>query len=425
MPSPPAALRSEYQSWRLTAAQKSTLESHIDSIEITSGRYDGLWKQTTSGKISVYFMYEAMTLAPARFTSAEILAAVAAGIDKLLVGPRQNSATYAADTLVSFSSGKIYFCNLGGTTAAAEPSDAGITDKAQTLVDGTVTWESVAVIVDVSGTPTALLGQEPTDWQWFWLDGANDLFNLLRPDSNDAYSGAAISACLAGGPDSTWLNAASAHPGYSRLEALALSAQNSITDDILHDLAWVFQGGTRNTSTSNTPSFDSYDVYFLADNVEAWRGMKALADLYAIVGDSGAETAADADAATLKTGVLSLWDSGVDRFQTYYGQPNPENLSGDSAFVSDFRFHMWPTLHGMLTGGEIATYADPVMEYTTALTPGLYTNGMDAFVMGEWYLAAQMNGRTRARYTLAHRAVTRNVAYVTITDAAVAVQAWS
>ena len=305
--------------------------------------------------------------------------------------------------MAQFTSGKIYFANIAGTSAGTEPSDAGVTTKGDVLGDGTITWEYTGL-------------QAPTTWEWYLLDVDTGLVDVNGPDSTDAYAAMLAAAAYAGGVDATWLGVASAHPGMDRLDVIDAVIQASCTDDLSGSspgprLSYTFQDGVNFAGSA-------YTIQFLADNVEVWRGYVAQAALQDIAGVSSAT--ALQNAADLKEGILGsdLFASG--RFKAYVGRSNWDTITGDSVFVTDFRFHIWPTLHGMLTTKtEWQTYGDAVMIYTEANTPGLLDDTLDTFPMSEWYYAADKYFHwTEARETLRWRTTSRNIANVTIVDAA-------
>lgn len=386
------------------------LRHYLAGLRVTEGAlpgvYEGGWRVAPNGRISPYFMFSAMTLAPERFSPTYIKQACAMVLDQMTVGRRANSSTYANPTLVCFASGKVFFCNLGGTTAGSAPSDAAITTAGTFLVDGTVTWEYTGLAL-------------PAAWQWYPIEIEANLFTKLVPDSNDSYAAMLISAALAGGVDASWLNAASAHPGKSRLDVLVLLASNCISDDIVHDLSATFQSETH-------PDGSAYNIQWLADNCEAWRGMRALASLHTIVGNAAAATAANAVAAALKTGILALWDSGAGRFRAYYGETGVGSLAGETDFVQRLRFHIWPLLHGVLSGGEIATYGEAVHDYVSAAVPTLFTGLEDEFfVVSEYFFAVDaFLDVEEGRDTLLTRSIARYEAGgVTVADAALTLAA--
>lgn len=374
--------------------------------------FDDGYRKAPAGMVSPYFMFSAMTLAPGQFTAAEIRNACAMAIGKMTVKPRANSAAYANPTMVIFTSGKVFFANIGGTTAGSEPSDAAIMTKGSFLGDGGVTWEYTGLAL-------------PAAWAagTFLLDIDGDLATRLGPaanlpDSNDAYAGVLISACLAGGVDASWLGAASGHPSKTRLQVLGDLAASCITDGVVNNLSTTFIGETK-------PDGSAYNIQWLADNCEAWRGMVALASLYTTAGDSGSAATATTDAATLRTGILALWDGTAGRFKTYYGQADLAG-TGDAWYVSDGRFHLWPYLQGVVTSGaDLASYFWPVVNYIRANTPGLYHGTLDSFAIVGGLTAIARAGNRQAKNAVARRVLSREAAYITVADQALFTDVWS
>lgn len=387
------------------------LQTYLASLLVTRGAlpglYEGGWRQATNGQISTYFMFAGMTLAARSFTSAQIQTACAMAIDQMTVGRRQDSAVYANPTLACFPSGKMFFCNIGGTTAGSAPSDAAITTAGEFLSDGSVIWEYT--------------GEEmPASWEWYLIDIDSNLFTKLAPDSNDAYAGVLLSAVLAGGVTAAWLNTASAHPGLTRLQVLGLLASNCISDDITHNLAVTFQHET-------APDGMPYNIQFLADNCEAWHGMRALASLYTTVGSTVAASAATSIAATLKTGILALWDPTAARFRAYYDEPDVGALAGELAFVNRLRFGIWPLLHGVLEGDEIATYGVSVERYVPRAFPQVYTPAYDTFVISEYFYAIYAHLDNQLGLTTLEERVTQrlNSPGIIVSDAAISLVAFT
>lgn len=384
----------------------------LAALKITSAqsvRFADAYRWGYGSGIKWYFPLAAMTLVPGAFTQAERQACVAAAINKGVVGPRANSSSYTAGTLVTFPSQKIFYCNLAGTSAGSAPSDAGVVTAGSFLVDGTVTWEFTGLTA-------------PATWTWFLLDFQDDLFTPQWPDSNDAYAGMLASAAQMANVDATWLNAASAHPGQSRMAVINAVISNNMTDELNGSspgarLARTFQNGLAGDGSA-------YTFRLMADNVEVWRGYEAQVALLTTVGSS--TTAAAQNAADVRLGILGLMSGG--RFQTYDGQasadPTHLEISGNDYFVSDFRFHLWPVLHGMLeTVDEWQTYGAAVFNYTVENVPGLTTQSMDGFPLGEWYAAAIDHlGWEAGKEVLAWRITSRVLGAVTIVDAALGVR---
>lgn len=377
--------------------------SLLSALKVTTGRYSGGWRARDVGNIVWYFAFSAMTLAPSMFSAADIQECCATAIDRGVVGPRQNSATYGQYTLVQFSSGKIFFCNIAGTSAGSEPSDAGVTTKGDFLGDNTITWEYTGL-------------QAPTGWEWYLLDVDTGLVDVAFPDSHDAYAGMLAAAAEAGGVDATWLAVASAHPGMDRMDVIDQLIQTCMTDQLDGTspgprLTDVFQDGVNSAGAA-------YAIQFLADNVEVWRGYRAQVALRTIAGLSTATAEQNAD--DVKEGCLGSGLFASGRFKAYVGRPNWDTITGNAVFVTDFRFHIWPALHGMLTTKtEWQTYGDAVMIYTEANTPGLLDDTLDTFPMAEWYYAADRYFHwTEAREALRWRTTSRAIANVTIVDAA-------
>lgn len=391
--------------------RSSAVAARLTGLKISSGtsaRFQSLYRSRDSvSEVNPYFMCAAMTLAPAVFSTSEIKAACAAVIDRCLVSPRANSTAYGQYALVQFaSSGKVFFVNIAGTSAGSQPSDAGITAAGQFLSDGTITLEYTGIVA-------------PTSWAW-WIADINGALTLpTAPDSNDAYAGMLCAATLAGAPDSTWLGTTSAH-GVSRITALANAVSKSITDETVSGLVRTFQGGVKLDGSS-------YAIKFLADNVEAWRGLTALASLHTTAGDASSASARTTQAATLKTAIISnLWDgafvnadASVGRWKYYTGD------TGDITFAKS-RFHLWPVLHGLLaTESEIATYGVPAVAYTMAEVPGLWNEALDDFPLSEWYFAAHMIGVPNVTPIILRRCIERAAANVVIQDLAIALRVLS
>lgn len=377
----------------------------LSGLKITSGRWNGAWRHRDIGDIIWYFAFSAMTLAPDMFTQAERQACVATALDKAVVGPRQNSSAYTQYTMVQFPSGKIFFCNIAGTSAGSAPSDAAITTAGSFLGDGTITWEYTGL-------------QAPTTWEWHILDVDTGLASVKFPDSHDAYVGMLAAAAEAAAVDAAWLATASAHPGFTRIQLIDQLITSNMTDQLNGTspgprLTYTFQDGVDETGAA-------YTTRFLADNVEVWRGYRAQVYLRGVAGLS--TTAAATNAADVKSGCLGsdLFASG--RFKAYVGRPNWDTITGNSVFVTDFRFHIWPAMHGMLsTVAEWQDYGDDVIVYTKANTPGLWNASLDTLAIAEWFWAAdRFFHLTEARETLLWRVTSRNIANVTITDAALA-----
>lgn len=391
--------------------QSSVIAARLANLKIgsgTSARFQNLYRSRDSAsEVNPYLMCAAMALAPSVFSTAEMKAACAAVIDRCLVSPRANSTAYGQYALVQFaSSGKVFAVTTAGTTAGSQPSDTGMTAAGQTLSDGTATLTFTGVTA-------------PTSWAW-WIADINGALTLpTAPDSTDAYAGMLCAATMAGAPDSTWLGTTSAH-AVSRITALANAVSNSITDETVSGLVRTFQGGVRLDGSS-------YALKLLADNVEAWRGLTALASLHTTAGDGTSATARSTEAGTLKTAIISnLWDGAfingdgsAGRWKYYLGD------TGSTTFTAS-RFHLWPVLHGMLaTESEIATYGVPAASYTMSEVPGLWIDEIDTFPLTEWYFAAHSIGVPNVAETILRRCIERVPANVLVQDLAIALRVLS
>ncbi len=386
----------------------SNMQSLIESLYITtatSARFGGAYRQLVGSELNWYFIFSAFYHAPEVFTQTKRLAALDLAINRGVVAPREDSSAYSLYAMVRFSSGKTFYCSTAGTTAGSEPSDASATVQGNTVSDGTVTW---------TYTGKSL----PTEWSWVLVDFDSDLVSIADPDSNDAYAGLLAAAVLKASPTSDWLNESSSFPSKSRMDVIAAVLENSITDQ----LATAGGGKLSKTFQSDkTGSGATYDLQLIADNTEVWRGLSDLSTLHTKVGETSEATTAASNAADVKNGILSLWSGG--RFKTYPTQSNHTSITGDAAFVTDFRFHYWPALFGMWdTITEFQTYGDAVLAYTVANTPGLYTESLDSFPMTEWFLGVGLKSGWRGMWDmLCNRVTERASSAVLLSDAAICV----
>jgi hypothetical protein len=368
-----------------------------------SARFAGAWRSRDLGAINWYFAAQAMVLAPEAFTQAERQTFCAVAIDRGVVSPRQNTTAYTASTFVTFPSGKVFFCNIAGTTAGSAPSDAAIVTAGSFLGDGGVTWEYTGL-------------QVPATWQWFLVDIAANLLTVVAPDSTDAYPAMLAAAAELANVNAAWLNTASTHTGNTRMQVINNLIQNGMTDELTGTspgarLSYTFQNQL-------TPAGAAYTIRFLADNVEVWRGYIAQAALLTTVGSS--PTAALQNAADVKTGILSTQLFDLGRFKAYVGRPNWDTITGDAVFETDFRFHLFPYLYGMLDGvTEQQTYGDDVAVYIRDEVPGLFNASLGTFPMAEGFYALGKMGLQKAFDTALWRVTSRNVANVVISDAAI------
>lgn len=373
---------------------------YIQTLKVpsTSG-YVGLWRHRDNGAINNYFMLSAMTLAPDVF-SGDILATVDAVLKTTVVGEWQPSAQYPKNSKIAIG-GKVFVANNAGATGSGAPVSTLITTPGAILTNGTIQWIFTGVTI-------------PASWKWVILDVGADLSTLLHPDSTDSYAAMLATACLAGNPSASWLTGSSGVGGLSRLQIIALCCKYSITNqlDPAAKLVSAFQSGV-------TGSGGFYDIKFLADNSEAYRGMVALSELHAIASDTSLAVAAKTVAATIKQGILSLWNSTAGVFKTYYNQP-VTNITGAVGFVTNSRFHVWPAMCGVLTtGSEFEEFFKPVVNYTIANFPNIRTSTIDQFPLSEWfwYVGRTVND-AQLLNVLAWRVNSRPSTDVTICDAA-------
>lgn len=385
--------------------QGANVAGVLHDMKITSlvnTRFAGAYRHRILGSINWYFVLFAMTLAPGAFAEADRKACVATAIDRGTVGPRGDGLAYTAFTLVTFPSGKVFFCNLPGTTAGSAPSDTGVTTAAQTLVDGGVTWEYTGL-------------QVPATWAWFLLDFDVNFLTPVAPDSTDAYAGMLASAVEMAKVDATWLTTASAHPGLTRKQVIDALIQNCCTDELTGTspgprLPYTYQHQTR-------PNGAPYDAIFLGDASEVQRGYRAQAALDVIVGTSPA--AALQNAADVKAGILStaLFENG--RFKRYVGQPEYLTVTGNDKYALEFRYHLFPALFGILeTLAEHQTYGDGVAKYIRDNVPGLFTQELDDFPIVEGYVALARMGWNIAAEAAVQRQTSRLVGLAVISDTA-------
>ena len=359
----------------------------VSDFKINNNLYAGhyMYLGPLSG-INQYFVFSAMVLS-SEFTSAQMLRAAEVAMTYCTVHRRQSSISYTRyGQLVTLASGKIYFLNISGTSAASPPNDSAITTAGQVLyenegVPGWAIWEYTGITV-------------PTTWDLFLIDigAALSPTQLLRPDSTDAYVGALIAAVAKASPSAEYLNADSGIPGYTRIQLLQAMAEANITQQLRPGvvLPYVFQDATSGAG-------DPYDISFLADSCEAYTGLLGLIEMLTTVGETvAADDVADI-AADMRLAILDLYDPASQRFRTHYGQTGFETLTGDAAFVTNLRFHIWPAMHGLLEPGQLATYRDGVIAYTIANTPLIFDDLVDDFPMMEWYwTVANITGGTYA-----------------------------
>ena len=358
-----------------------------------SSRFAGAYRHRVSGAINWYFMLSAMTLAPQAFSLTDRKSAIEAAIGKGVVGPRASNANYdIAGTFVVLSSGNVYFVNIAGTTAATEPAEPTSPQAGTFLRDGSAVLEFTGLRV-------------PTEWRWFLIDIDSNLLTPIAPDSNDAYAGLLLAAAGRLDPSAGWLNAPSGHPNLSRLNILTHVANHNIIDAMNGALTQTFQG-------NKATAVSSYDVRFLADNVEAWRGLIALSRLLFKAGEYALSAAAKDTADILSDGVESLWIGAT--YRTYAGQFGAEGFEGAARFVSDLRFHIWPSLHGLNSQRRAS-----VINHTMARVPSVLTDALDTYPLSEWFFASGNYGTLISR---TNKRLDRNIL---IQDAALAILAES
>lgn len=366
-------------------------------------RYAGAIRSVSNGAIRWYFSLAAMTVAPDAFQNHEMEEALEAAINSGIVGPRQFQARYEQYRMVVFPSGKVFFANIQGTSSKEIPDDSHIQEKSQFLNDGSIVWEYTGLTV-------------PETWQWFLLDTESDLNSPVMPDSTDAYAGLLAAAVSRFEPSPSWLGEGSGHGALSRLDVIANVVNSSIVDELDNEpgeprLAQTFQHGEITADAE-------YSVRFLADNVEVWRGLSAMSELYEIAGKNEAAVSMAEIADDVKSGVLALWEDG--RFKSYEGEQDHLALKGGDAFVTSLRFHIWPMLHGMLGPQEQVEYAQNVLDYTQAAVPGIGEMVLDQFMMAEWYYAAlEISDDPYWAGVIVDRFESREANHITIVDAAI------
>jgi hypothetical protein len=388
----------------------------LNTLRVNSGIWSGTYRERELGKINWYFMFAAMRYAPDLFPGSEIQDSVATALDQAVVAPRMNSTNYTvARVPVVFSSGKVYFLNIPGTTAGTEPDDSNIVDTRSNdpsnpnspseifVYDGTAIWEYTGLRV-------------PSEWKWFLADVQENLRDFYAPDSTDAYAALTLLAAEKAEVDAGWLNTSSAHPGLSRLEVLELLAQNNMTDELSGTA-----GGPRLASTfqhDQDPRVlgNTYSVDFLADNSEVAAGYQALATLLTTAGQGAAAAAAEANYTDVRAGVLAFMESG--RFRASTVDQTWLTDAGPEAFVQRTRFALWPYLYGLLESeNDIATYAEAVVSYTLAeILPGVLFDEIDTFPITQWYYAAWKLGVPGAREAIIRRVTSRERGFIVITD---------
>jgi len=391
-----------------TASGRKNLTPLLNELRISANqnpRWDGLYRALSGGDIIPYFMFTAFALAPESFTPENRKLALETTIHNLVVAPRENGTEYEAGNMVSFPSGRVYFANIAGQSAAELPDENPDIQQGQFLYEGSLVWEFTGYTA-------------PKEWQWFIPDVHTGLAEIVEPDSNDAYAGMLIAAVAGLNPSPEWLMQSVGFGGRSRMDVLRELTQANMKEQLSGQsggprLARTFQHGIAGNG-------QPYDIRFLADNVEVFAGFNGLATLLDNIGATEEAQTARTHAASVRAGVLDLWKNG--RFQTYAGQPGHSDLTGNDAFVTNLRFHLWPALYGMITSEEdTARYLRPALAYIQDNTPGLLHAELDPYPMSETYfIAGRLTGEQEYLDVLTTRVSSRIAGRVTLTDSALA-----
>lgn len=396
--------------YAVTEANKQFL-----SMQITHGRYSGLWRYLNStGGINWYFLFLAMYESEGKAFSLRDRLVICEKAFRLgITAPFMTNFRYEAGQRVMINN-TLFFVNIAGITGETTPDISSISQ-------GEFIYTGSAVLECLGKTSKEI----PSSWSWFFTDVAADLYSPVAPDSTDSYPSLWF-ACIAEIADASWLQAPAGIGNHSRWEIIRLVAENNILRQLNTDanLVNVFQG---NVAPGNT----HYAQCFCQDNAEVYAGLRALVFLARLVNDSDAASQYSNAMKTIKTGLLALFVPGQNRFKTYYNEADYPDTPGDARFVQKDRFSVAPWRFGVLnTPAEQAQYGLSVLDAIQKDYPDLFTSdyaGIDTFAMSDFFaFVAKVTASQTAATTALRRLQIRKTAAVTISDiaSAMSVSAW-
>lgn len=370
----------------------------FDGMKINSGEYKNLWRHRNNSSINIYFMFSAMYNSN-QFTKKEIENAVNTTLKKIVVGKRFKNTRFYKGMKVSIR-GKIFEVNIAGVTSDDDNIVPHMIEKNDFIYDGSVVWEYLGV-------------EYPEGWEYFLIDISNDLFTPIAVDSNDSYAAMLIAASGKIASEK-WLNSISYHKNLTNIELLKKIAEENMEKGIkIPEYKYLSNTFQNNVNSNN----QYYNESFLADNSEVYGAYKTLAKMFDKAGYVANSGNANYLAEIVKSGVVDLYDEENSIFKTYLSQ-SIDNENSCEKFVTDYRFHGWPSLYGMFNNQwEIENFVDNVYNYTVDYCPNLYNEYLDIFPLSEWFWIQYKNsGDVINLETLINRVVESEDNIPTIVD---------
>jgi len=284
---------------------------------------------------------------------------------------RQNSFAYqlGQKMFAKQSSGNSWYwlCTGAGTSAGSSPFTT-----AHVLGD---------VVTDGSAQFTCVYQYfgNGTNVDWVWLDLADDWVTYRYPDSHDSYAATFLSLVkeyisLTG--NAGWLTTTSSQAGLTYAQVLAQIATQNLTSQ-LNAPATGVNSNSINTFQATIAPWDGsiYNVNYFEDNCEDYRGLMDGAYIFNLVGDSTTANACTTAAASVVTGLTSLFGTSNigNQFFVYYFGAQTDPVAGWNAVDAvpagklNWYPYLQPQLFAELCGVPLPSYMFTAVRQFTAM----------------------------------------------------------
>ncbi len=223
---------------------------------------------------------------------------------EMVITTRRDNQDYNRGQMM-IQSGLLWRALDDGTSAGTDAAFTGTMAVGTEIADGGVTWKAFAIYYGSA--------------DWFWWDVDNEYLPAIPPDAHDSL--ASTFCWLIGryvklnGGNVSFLSGSSWISGMTYADMLDEIYEASLGTQIANNLTKTFQGDVVPGSGA------SYPFQFLEDNCESYVGMIHYAYILGRLGETARRDEVLADAASIATGVGSLFGQGSttgQRFFVYY-----------------------------------------------------------------------------------------------------------
>ncbi|MBZ5695983.1 MAG: hypothetical protein LAN36_11570 [Acidobacteriia bacterium] len=267
---------------------------------------------------------------------------------------RQNNFAYQlGQKMFAKQSGNSFYwlCTAAGTSAGSSPF-TGSYSVGSTVTDGGATFTAVYAYYG-SGT----------DVDWVWLDLEQDWVTYTFPDSHDSFAATFLSLVaeylkLTG--NKAWLSTTSPQAGLTYAQVLAHIATQNLTTQL--NVSGVNNNLVNTFQAQIFPKDGSvFNICYTEDNCEDYRGLIDGAYVFGVAGDATTQTACLTAAASVVTGIESLYgtSSQGNQFFTWAAGVTWDSIDTitNPNWYPNLQPNLFPELNGVPVTDAANTFA--------------------------------------------------------------------